>query len=359
MPVMRTQRASRMWWHAVVALVTVGTLGLGSLALRERGDPAPVARLFAPTSWWNAALADDAPLDPRSPQLVAELRSQVGRDGAWINTAEFSAPIYTVDAGQPGVPVSIDRPHDMFTNDADAAVLERQLAAVPIPRRARPAPGTDGHLVVWQPATDTMWELWQAHEVPRDACRWHRDDARGWHASWGARIDRVSRNPGVNPHPFGATASGLPFAAGLMRLDELRVGRIDHALAMAIPATALGRMRAPANRTDGADPRPEAIPEGTRFRLDPTVDVDALALPPLARMMAVAAQRYGIIVRDRAGAVAFYGEQPLAATGDPYPALFGGQWPSRVLARFPWHRLQALAGDMIEGSVRITPYSAP
>ena len=47
------------------------------------------------------------------------------------------------------------------------------------------------------------------------------------------------------------------------------------------------------------------------FRLDPKLDVAALHLPRVVEMMAEAAQRYGIIVRDKTlHAIGFYAEDP-------------------------------------------------
>jgi hypothetical protein len=160
-----------------------------------------------------------------------------------------------------------------------------------------------------------------------------------WHAAWGSRIDNFSASAGINAAPFGATASGLPMLGGLMTRDEVSNRSIPHALALAIPQTAAGRFVWPANRTDGNSTAANAIPEGTRFRLDPSVNVDNLGLPPLAQAMARAAQRYGIVVRDRADAVTFYAEDlgPLGITQD-----FGGLTPGALLARFPWQQLQVV-----------------
>ena len=53
-----------------------------------------------------------------------------------------------------------------------------------------------------------------------------------------------------------------------MLLDELKAGRIDHALAINLPAPRAGVFAWPAQRTDGTGP-PTALPEGARLRLDP------------------------------------------------------------------------------------------
>jgi hypothetical protein len=326
----------------VAAVFSAGWVAMG--ARKPPHKPKAPTRMFAPTSFWNTPLPPGAAVDRLSRLYVNDLANQARNNGVWINSREFSSPIYVVRKRHSRQRVTIDMPSDMYTNDADAATLEHQLSSVPIPRRARPAPGSDRHMVIWQPATDTMWELWQATKLPVDLCpSCRRPWISGWHAAWGARIDHVSQSNGVNPYPFGSTASGLPMAGGMMRLGELRKGRINHALALAIPDTAQDRTRPPANRTDGNDPRPLAIPEGTRLRLDPSVDIGSLGLSPVARAMAEAAQRYGIVIRDRARAVVFYAEDPGPGGGDPYPALFGGRMPSQVMAGFPWDRLQVIA----------------
>jgi hypothetical protein len=59
--------------------------------------------------------------------------------------------------------------------------------------------------------------------------------------------------------------------------------------------------------------------------------------------MALAAQRYGIVVRDRSGSVSFYGEDPGQYATNPYPTIFAGKTPAQLLANFPWAKLQVTA----------------
>jgi hypothetical protein len=62
--------------------------------------------------------------------------------------------------------------------------------------------------------------------------------------------------------------------------------------------------------------------------------------------LAHAAQRYGIIVRDRSNAVAFAAQNANSLPWNPYPALFGGQSPSELLRQFPWSRLQLVRMEL-------------
>ena len=276
-------------------------------------------------------MAAHAPLSPLSSTYVSELEQQVARYGPWINTTHYSVPVYIVGPGQPSVPVMLE------THGGSADLLARDLReGVPIPADAEPAEGTDHHLVIWQPSRNTMWELWLAGK--------HNGV---WHARWGGRMTGVSTSPGYYSHPsdWGASATSLPLLGGLIRIGELRAGRIDHALAFAIPRAAATTFAFPAQRTDGSDHDPTAIPEGTRFRLNPRLDINALDLPRVTKIMALAAQRYGMILRDQSGAVAFYAEDPAPTRSEPYTGphgLFAGEYPSQLLRDFPWSHLEVI-----------------
>jgi hypothetical protein len=294
------------------------------------GDDEPIVRdeeLFAPDSAWNRPLPAGAELHPRSDQLVAELQHQLGRADPWINSHEYSAPLYRVPADQRRVRVKLDTDYDR---------LERDFASVPVPPDAEPAQGSDRHLVVWQPATDTMWEFWKMERRPD-----------GWHARWGGKLAHVSESRGAFAAPLGSTATGIPVAAGLIEAEELRRGRIDHALAFALPEARAGAFSPPATRTDGQTPGEQAIPLGTRFRLDPELDLDRLDLPRPTRTLAEAAQRHGMIARDKAGAVTFYAEAPRPGHPVDLRELLGGRYPSEVLERFPWDELEAVDAPLV------------
>ena len=70
--------------------------------------------------------------------------------------------------------------------------------------------------------------------------------------------------------------------------------------------------------------------------------------------MAQAAQRYGIVVRDKSGVVTFYGEDPTRFAANPYgvapykgaAAGFYTDWANHLVEKFPWSHLQALQTRM-------------
>jgi hypothetical protein len=311
----------------------------------HRAD-ATTDRLFAPDSVWNARLADDAPLDPtndaRMAAFAAEARSEIKRAiGPWIAETQYSTPIYTVGPDQPRASVKIDA--GSWANPLKTALA----AGVPIPADAKPAKGTDGHMTIYQPATDSLWEFWRAK---------HRAD--GWHASWGGAMQNVSTSPGyysssswpgLRPSQgwnFGSSATSLPIAAGVVRISELRAGEITHALAIDLPDGCRTTFAWPAQRTDGGSKSPNCIPEGAHLRLDPSLDLSKLDLPWIDLVLARAAQRYGMIVRDRTHhAIGFYAEDPTPTGADPYngkTGFYAGQRPWKFMPKFPWAHVQLL-----------------
>jgi hypothetical protein len=319
---------------ALAALIAIPVVLDGPSDPPKNATPAVTAssRPFASSSVWNRPISAGAPLSRMSKTYVSQLRRQIAATGDWINTTQFSVPVYTVPAGQPRVPVKLDK----SGGSADALAKDFN-AGVPIPRNARAAAGTDRHMVVWQPSKNTMWEFWEA------------DKRNGrWHAAWGGEMTNMSRNRGYFPSPadWGATATGLPLLGGLIRISELRAGRINHALALAIPHASSREFAFPAQRSDGNDNSASAIPEGTRFRLNPKLDLNTLHLSAAAKAIAVAAQRYGIVVRDQSGSVDFYAEDPGPTGVDPYVGshgLFSGQYPNNLLHEFPWQDLEVVA----------------
>ncbi len=263
--------------------------------------------------------------------INAVVESEVaGKYGPWISTTGYSTPIYTVTANQKPVTVTL-------RNNNPA--LQRAFSAVPLPPDARPASASDAQLTVWQPSRDRLWEFWRLGR-----------SGGGWHAQWGGAMRHVSRSPGYfsssswpgAKYNWGATATSLPLVGGLVTLADLQRGEIDHGLALGFPLTQARVVRFPAQRTDGKSTGVDAVPEGTRFRLDPLLDLASLRLPPLTAMIARAAQRYGIVVRDTSGVVDFYGQDPTPTASNPFLALYEGKRPWQLLAQFPWSRLQAL-----------------
>jgi hypothetical protein len=329
----------------LTVLAICASSACGSIRPESDSPALPVAftdafRFFSPSSFWNTPVAADAAVDPQSPGLIASLNRRVEEEerlanGPWINTTAYSVPLYTVSAKQPTVTVHL-RGHRPERS------LSAAWKAVPLPANARPATGSDGILAVWQPSTGRLWEFWRMA---------HR--AGEWQAAWGGAMRHVARQQGVygprvwpGAHRWwGVSASSLSLLGGLMTIQQLRSGELNHALAIALPEIRADAYASPAQRNDGESAEPLAMPEGAHLRLNPALDLTALDLPPLTLCIARAAQRFGIFVTDRSPIAELYAQDPTPTGQNPYlgqGGLFGADDPRQVMAAFPWSQLQVL-----------------
>jgi hypothetical protein len=316
---------------------------LGAVGARAEPAGAPPGdarleplRLFSARSFFNLRLPATTPPASDSAQLVrafaSQLRSHSGH--VVINTTMWSAPVYVVAENTPTIALvgqsSIcPRPDGVFSG------FQEVIRAVPLPEDAIPAAGSDKEVVVWQPSTGHLWELWRVLK-----------ESGHWTACWGGEIADARTSDGIFPAPFGAGASGLSVLGGQIHLEDLRAREINHALELLLPDTARSIFVWPADRTDGVSSEADAIPEGTRFRLNPHVRLGELHLSAPALEIARAIQRYGMVVGDTAGAVALQAQDPapLISKGrpNPYKTLLGAN-PYDVLDRIPWGRLEAVS----------------
>ncbi len=287
---------------------------------------------------------EKAPLDPRSAAIVESLRQDVVtryNGVAAVNAYQFNVSFHSVPADQPRVDVDFVDCQGKGYVPWDVYKGEAYFKGVPIPDDAVPAVGSDGQLTVHDPSTDQLWEFWKAR----------RDAGTGrWEACWGGRVDNLSTSLGSHSKYYGVAATGLVMAGGMISLEEVRRGAIDHALYLAVPTSqAYPEISWPALRGDGrAIDSPDVVRQGQRVRLDPRVNLDELNLTPVGRMVAQAAQRYGFIISDTAGAVAVItesGAREAARTGEnPWNKLLGVPTYD-VLRGFPWERMQVVEKD--------------
>ena len=88
--------------------------------------------------------------------------------------------------------------------------------------------------------------------------------------------------------------------------DEVKAGNIRHKIAAASRFNAFQEFVFPATWTDGM--LVGGIPEGAVIQLDPDLDLSQFDLLPGEKAVAIALQRYGMVLVDWAGGSVIYGE---------------------------------------------------
>ncbi len=308
--------------------------------------------IFAQDSFWNTRLPRYTPLHPNSAGLVGYIERQISSHGsATVNTTSDNAPVYVVQNGQATIAVQ------EWDCEGDGLIgLSSQLQDVPIPSYAEPAADAEAMMIVYQPFTQTVWELHRA-----------RKTGGNWEACGGGRLIGTGGSNGVFPIPYGMTSTGLALSGGQLGIKEMQTSSINHAVGLSLAdLESFTSYSWPANRSDGNNPLSTAnrIPEGLRFRLDPSVNIDSLVLHPIARVVARAARDYGFVVWNKSGQVGLTSENAKSYTAagqaDPYPALLSGVSESSVMDGFPWDKLQALPMNYGQGGITpsVTSFSA-
>lgn len=236
-------------------------------------------------------LAEDissAPLDPESNTVINWLAANGGW-GLGRMQIDFSIEVNTADAFDPRTPHT-ERP-GYFLPDCDTGV------DIPLPPGGAiegvsgyQCSNADCHLIVHDLSDNRLYEMWRADVtagVLRSSCL----------AVW-----RLDASYGPNRRGLDCTsadAAGLPIAPLLFDADEINSGEIKHAIRFILPNA---RMRAgvfvrPATHIGAPSGPPQAPPYGTRLRL--RADYPLETLPnDAARVVAVAMQRYGIVLSD-------------------------------------------------------------
>jgi len=191
--------------------------------------------------------------------------------------APIGIPFVTVRGGRPRVPVSFE-----YASESDRGPY-------PVPPRVpvEGGRGSDGdrHVIVVDRARCRLYELFAAY--PRDGgARW----SAGSGAIWNLRSNRLRPRGWTS-----ADAAGLPILPGLARYEEVKRGRIGHALRFTASETRRAFVY-PARHfaSDRTDPDLPAM--GQRLRLRRGYDISRF--PRQARVVLRALKRYGMILAD-------------------------------------------------------------
>ena len=287
--------------------------------IRPPSVESPGTVYWSADSPFNMPIPENPRLDPQSSAMTAHLSTKVV-----FNMYEFGIAIHRADSSTPEADVYCLADWGNCPTDS--------LNPIPVPSDLKPPPGSDGNTVI----VDWSQRLAISLHQP------HANSDGSWSATWVTVADL--NGSGVPPE--GGNGSGVSHLAGVVELDEIAGGYIDHALAFSTEVACRDLLRYPARKTDGQSTLPDCVPEGTRVQLDPSIDVDLLAVPDGVKTVARALQEYGAYAVDRGGA-------PLALYFQVAPDARDG-FPGRVYAdagltndyfsteEVPWHRLRVL-----------------
>ena len=267
----------------IALLLLVALAAVQMMASSSEGARLPGAKrcpVFPKSSHWNRPV-DKLPLHSRSAQIV----SSIGRDehahadfgSGLYNGGPIGIPYRTVSRRTKRVAVSFD-----YSGESDRG-------RYPIPPNAPVEGGGsstgDRHVILVDRSRCRLYELYSAYP---------QTGGRSWKAGsgaiWNLRSNRMRRRGFTS-----ADAAGLPILPGLARPEEVRKGRIDHALRITVRRSRRAYVY-PARHFASDDPDPDLPAMGQRLRLKRSFDTSRF--PRQSRVVLRALKRYGAIVAD-------------------------------------------------------------
>jgi hypothetical protein len=227
-------------------------------------------QVFPTDNVWNKRI-DHLPTASNSDTLVASIGRTRTFHMDFGSYEGYGIPFQTVTNAQATSAVTFD-----YDDESDAGPY-------PIPANPLIEGGSDRHILMVNTDTCQLYELFNA-----------RKQGGAWKAGSGAVFDLSSN--ALRPDGWtSADAAGLPIMPGLVRFDEVMSGSINHALRFTAPETRRKYIY-PARHYASSSTSAALPPMGLRVRLKP--DADLSGLSPEARVIAVALQRYGMILAD-------------------------------------------------------------
>jgi hypothetical protein len=279
-----------------VAATAILVLLLAGLVAGAESRPLPGARhcaIFPRDNPWNRrvdrlAVASDSAALLRSIGLDAYVHADFG--SGTYEGRPIGIPYTTVSKRQRRVPVSFD-----YADESDRGPYPIPPGA---PIEGGPDADGDRHVIVVDRDRCRLYELFAAYPQAGGAS-WHA----GSGAIWSLRSNRL------RPRTFtSADAAGLPILPGLARYNEVRRGRIDHALRFTASETRRAFIY-PARHFASNSDDPNLPAMGTRLRL--RGDFPTSRFPRQARVVLRALKRYGMILADN-GSSLFVSGAPAA-----------------------------------------------
>ncbi len=232
---------------------------------------APGCTVLPADNVWNVRV-DARPVAANSGTLIASIGAGRTFHMDFGSYAGYGIPYQVVDASTPKRAVTFD-----YDDESDAGPY-------PIPDAPLIEGGSDRHLLAVDRQTCRLYELYAIRQTAGGA----------WLAGSGAQWDLASN--ALRPAGWtSADAAGLPILPGLVRYDEVAAGAILHALRFTAPQTRKQYVY-PARHHASSSTSASLPPMGLRVRLK--ADADLSGLSAHARTIAVALQRYGMILAD-------------------------------------------------------------
>lgn len=322
-PLMRRNRSIPLWLAA--AVLVAFPAGAGAIPPPD----APACPVFPADNVWHSDISK-VPKHPRS--------------AAWMASMDSSTTDLHPDFGDSGEPMPYGIPYTVVgTSHPDVSVDfdysdESDDGPYPFGEDTPIEGGSDRHAIMIDKDACTLYELFDAEYASGGG------STAGSGAIWNMKSNAL-RAAGWT----SADAAGLPIFAGLLRIDEVKAGNVDHAIRMTAQRTDRSYVW-PARHQAGAANDKNLPPMGARFRLKAGFATSGFRSD--TKVVLAAMKKYGMILADNGSDWYFTG-----AASEDWPDAFLDE-----LKSIPASAFEAVDGSVLmisSNSGRARRYSAP
>ena len=235
---------------------------------------------------------------------------------AWLSsTGATSGKLLHPDLGAPpyGIPFNVVSSTHATANfnfqywpESDPAVSTQQpQGPYPYGSDLQVEGPTDSHLLTINKDTCTLYEI-------------SGTGYNGPQTGWSGAIFNLGSDA-LRPDTWtSADAAGLPIFPGLVRLDEVQAGAINHAIRLTVQQSDTSHLW-PARHDAGSASNPNLPPMGARFRLKSSFDTSAFNAQ--TQVVLTAMKHYGLIVADNGSNWFFQGTMDAGWDNEPYATM--------------------------------------
>lgn len=264
--------------------------------------PGTKCRAFPASNAWHADVSN-LPVHPRSAQWLASTSAAITRLHPDFGPAYGEQPVPY------GIPITVVKSKAKpKANVRFGYADESDRVRYPLSRKTKVEggwnAGGDRHAIVVHAKTCKLYETWNT-----------RLTSSGWTAGSGAVWSLKSNK--LRPAGWtSADAAGLPILPGLLRWDEVKSGKVDHAIRFTI-SNSQDAYLWPARHKAGSTESADVPPMGARFRLKSSFDMSGYSAR--AQVILRAMKRHGMVVADNGSDWFFQG------TSD-------SRWPDSIIS---------------------------
>ena len=294
---LRDIHAARLGLGAVVAALLVAA----PAPVQAASPPGTTCSVFPADNIWNT----DISVLPVNSHSAAWLGSTGATTGRLLHPDFGGAPY--------GIPFNVvDNTHAtasfnfLYWDESDPAVATQQpQGPYPYGSDLNVEAPTDSHLLTINKDTCTLYET-------------SGTDYNGAHTGWSGAIFDLNSNA-LRPNTWtSADAAGLPIFPGLVRLDEVAAGAINHAIRFTVQQSDKTYLW-PARHQAGSAVNHNLPPMGARFRLKAGYNISGFNAQ--TQVVLTAMKHYGLIVADNGSNWYFQGTSDAGWDTPPYSTM--------------------------------------